>query len=80
VAFDADEFNFSVTSNAALAMQKTRNFTSFSQAAQEVVDARIYLGIHFRFADEAARTQGSRVAHWVFMKFLGPVPGNKNKK
>ena len=78
--FGTDEFNFSVTSNAALAMQKTRNFTSFSQAAQEVVDARIYLGIHFRFADEAARTQGSRVAHWVFMKFLGPVPGNKNKK
>lgn len=75
--FGTDEFSFSVTSTAPLAIQKTRNFTSFSQVAQEVVDARVYLGIHFRFADDAARTQGGRVAHWVFMRFLRPVPGSK---
>lgn len=45
---------------------------SFSQAAQEVVDARILLGIHFRSADEEARQLGNRVAHWVSLKFLGP--------
>jgi hypothetical protein len=75
--FGTDQMAFSVTSNAALAVQKTRNFTRFSQAAQEVVDARVLLGIHFRFADEVARTQGSRVAHWVFQKSLRPVPGGR---
>jgi hypothetical protein len=75
--FGTDDFQFSVTSNAALAIQKTRNFARFSDAAQEVVDARVLLGIHFRFADEAARTQGSRVAHWVTQKFLRPVPGGR---
>ncbi|HET7294419.1 MAG TPA: vanadium-dependent haloperoxidase [Vicinamibacteria bacterium] len=74
--FGTDEFSFSVTSNAPLAVQKTRDFARFSQAAQEVVEARVYLGIHFRFADTAARAQGRRVAHWAFMRFLRPVPGS----
>jgi hypothetical protein len=34
----------------------------FSDAAQDVVDARIYEGIHFRFANEEAWKQGTRVA------------------
>jgi len=45
----------------------------FSQAAQHVVDARVYLGIHFRFADVEARAQGRRVAEWVFGHFLLPL-------
>ena len=31
-----------------------RSFTSFTAAATELVEARIYSGIHFRFADEDA--------------------------
>jgi hypothetical protein len=73
--FGTDDFQFAVTSNAAQAIQKTRSFARFSDAAQEVVDARIFLGIHFRSADDVARTQGRRVAHWVFQKFLRPAPG-----
>lgn len=75
--FGTDNFAFSVTSNAPLATTKTRNYTRFSQAAEEVVDARILLGIHFRSADEVARTQGSRVAHWVFQRFLRPAHGGR---
>ena len=77
--FGADDYSFSVTSNAAAAIQKTRNFTRFSEAAEEVVEARILLGIHFRFADEQARTQGTHVAHWVFQKFLRPTPGGGSR-
>ena len=75
--FNTDEYAFSVTSNAAAAIQKTRDFTRFSEAAEEAVEARILLGIHFRSADEEARSQGNRVAHWVFQKFLRPTPGGK---
>jgi hypothetical protein len=44
-----------------------------------VVDARIFLGIHFRFADEAARTQGRRVADWVFARVLRPRPATSSR-
>ena len=71
--FGTDNFEFVVTSNAPLAVKKTREFDRFSDAAQEVVEARILLGIHFRSADEEARAQGGHVAHWVFQKFLRPV-------
>ena len=74
--FGTDVFEFAVTTDAPLAMQKTRAFKRFSDAAKEVVEARILLGIHFRFADEVARTQGTRVATWTFTRVLRPVaPG-----
>ena len=56
-----------------------RTFTSFSGGMEEVVDARILLGIHFRAADEQARRLGVRVAHWTIMKELKPLPPGKNK-
>lgn len=71
--FGRDKFTFDVTSLAPLAVQKTRTYRRFSEAAQDVVDARIYLGIHFRFADTAARTQGQKVAEWAFNHFLLPL-------
>jgi hypothetical protein len=42
----------------------TRQFTSFSQLREDIVDARVWSGIHFRFADEEAAKIGRRVAHW----------------
>ena len=71
--FGRDNISFDVTSNAPLAVKKTRTYGSFSAAAQSVVNARIYLGIHFRFADTAARKQGQQVAEWVQDHFLLPV-------
>lgn len=71
--FGTDRMTFEVTSNAPLAVQKTRTYHRFSQFAQEVVDARVYLGIHFRFADTTARAQSRRVADWVFDHFLVPT-------
>jgi len=71
--FGRDRMTFEVTSLAPLAVQKTRTYSRFSAAAQDVVDARIYLGIHFRFADTAARKQGRQVATWIHDHFLLPV-------
>jgi hypothetical protein len=75
--FGSDQMEFSVKSIPAQAANPERFFTSFSQAALEVVDARILLGIHFRSADVEAKRLGNRVAHWVFQKFLRPVPGSR---
>ncbi len=73
--FGTDKVAFEITSLAPLAVKKTRKYYRFSDAARDVVDARIYLGIHFRFADVAARTQGLRVADWTFNHFLLPIEG-----
>jgi hypothetical protein len=48
----------SIARTKLLATQKVHTYSRFSDAAQDVVNARIYEGIHFRFADEAARRQG----------------------
>jgi hypothetical protein len=70
--FGTDKMSFSVKNPNPVLIDKEREFKRFSQAMEEVVDARIILGIHFRFADEEAREQGSRVAHWTFKKILQP--------
>ena len=74
--FGTDDFDLTITStspNLTDPATRTRNYTRFSEVAEEVVEARILLGIHFRSADEDARQQGQRVADWVFKHFLRPV-------
>ena len=71
--FGSDRGPFEVTSLHPLAVQKTRVYARFSDAADDVVEARIYLGIHFRFADVAARRQGEKVAEHAFDHFLLPL-------
>ena len=72
--FGTNEMNFSVTTtNPGPTVVDTRDFTKFNDAQEEVVNARIYEGIHFRFADEAARKQGRLVAQWAHSHFLRPI-------
>ena len=68
--FGADMTFEVTTTNPGPTMQDTRTFNRFADAAEEVVNARIYEGIHFRFADTAARKQGKQVAQWAHSHFL----------
>jgi hypothetical protein len=71
--FDDDApFSFDVNSTVALAVQLTRTYSSFSDVSLDVVEARIYLGIHFRFADVVARRHGKQAADWAFSHILRP--------
>jgi hypothetical protein len=58
--YGRDEATFSGTTPGGV----TRQFTSFSQLRDDIVEARIWSGIHFRFADEEAAKIGRMVAHW----------------
>ena len=79
--FETDSIAFSMTTtNTTPTVQDTRNYTSFSQAIQEVIDGRVLLGIHFRFADEASVTLGRDVAKWAFKNYLRPVGGKGNQQ
>jgi len=72
--FETDHLTFSLTTtNPGPTIVDTRTYNRFSDAAQDVVDARIYEGIHFRFADEVGRSQGRQVADWTFKNYLRPL-------
>jgi hypothetical protein len=71
--FKKDIFTFEMKSNNPLAVPPTRTYERFSDAAHDVVEVRIYQGIHFRTADLVGRKQGRHVAKWVFEHFLRPI-------
>ena len=51
----------------------TRTFSSFSQAVDEIVEARIWAGLHFRNAEYQGALIGARAALWLDRHFFKPV-------
>lgn len=49
-----------------------RNWQTFSEGIDEVIDARVYSGIHFRTADEVGARLGRQVARFVLTHALKP--------
>jgi hypothetical protein len=60
-----DRFAFGTT-NAGI----QRSYTRFSQAVEEIVDARVWSGIHFRTADDQGALIGEQVAHWANRRYF----------
>lgn len=56
----------------------TRQWDSFSQGVDEVIDARVYSGIHFRTSDVNGARLGRQVAHYVFTHALRPCRGKRS--
>ena len=52
----------------------TRQWDTFSAGVEEVIDARVYSGIHFRTADEVGARMGRQVARFVSTHALRPCP------
>jgi hypothetical protein len=50
-----------------------RHYDSGRALRQDVVDARVWLGIHFRFADIAAREMGRQLTAWTLDHYFQPV-------
>jgi hypothetical protein len=67
-AWFGDNIAFSITSETLPGI--TRNFTSFSQSADELNDARVFAGIHFRTAVNVGRELGRQVAEFVLENAL----------
>ncbi len=71
--FGGNNMEFEIaTTNPGPTQNDTRYYTKFSQVREEVVEARILQGIHFRFADQDARKQGEHLAQWVHSHFFRP--------
>jgi membrane-associated phospholipid phosphatase len=71
-----EETNFGVVSDTMVGV--VRSFSSFSAALNEVGDARVFAGIHFRSACDDGRTTGAGVASYVIGNSLQPIHGNHN--
>jgi hypothetical protein len=73
---DAPSGGFSITSRSTLIQAsdpKTRNFDSFSQALAEIIEARIWAGLHFRTADVQGQVLGRNVADYMAAHYFQPV-------
>jgi hypothetical protein len=53
-----------------------RSFTSFSQAAQESADSRLFGGIHWRFDNEDGLTSGTQLGNFVAKNFFERTTGS----
>ncbi len=58
------DVGFSLTANLATG-PVTRTYVRFTDLIDDTIDARVYLGIHFRSADVDGAWIGKRAAHWV---------------
>jgi hypothetical protein len=74
--FGTDKVTFTVTSAHPNANPNARVYERFSHLSLDVVDVRIYQGIHFRSGDLDGRRLGRTVAKWVFHNALLPLEGS----
>jgi hypothetical protein len=68
--FGTDKVAFGAFSNNS---HTTRSFSRFSQALKEVLNARVWGGIHFRTADVQGAVLGMKVAHYLVKHAFAPI-------
>ena len=72
--FDTNQMEFQIaTTNPGPTQNDIRLYSKFSAVRDEVEEARILQGIHFRFADADGRRQGEHIAQWAHAHFFRPV-------
>ena len=72
LAFGKDDLPFTITTTAPEAKQKTRNYAKLTDWATDIVNVRIYQGLHFRTADQTTREVGEKIADLVFKEVGTP--------
>ena len=67
------ELRYAVDSEGALAFGVVRCWTSFSQIATEVENARIWRGIHYRSAVEHGTPVGRQIGEYAVKSAMRPL-------
>ena len=68
--FDTQQLQLTVISTA---VPDVRHYDTGAALRQDVVDGRMWLGVHFRFADTASRDMGIRLTNWTLDHYFQPV-------
>jgi hypothetical protein len=72
--FGTDRIAFTAeSSKCAPAPCPPRSFDRLSEALKEIIDARVWSGIHFRNADVQGAVLGKKVARWLDKHYFQPV-------
>ena len=67
-----DQINIDVTSNAPGVVQTTHHFNSVSDLVNEIVNARIWGGLHYRGSALVGVELGHHVAQWTLQRYFLP--------
>ena len=70
--FGTDDISFDLVKITPGAPDQTRSYQRFTDVIDDTVDARIFLGIHFRAPDVQGAKLGENVARWLDGRFLEP--------
>jgi len=70
--FGTDEIGFSVDSNVAGVVNPVRTYSQFSDALTEVLDARIYGGMHYRNSTRIGANMGKQVSRFTTGHYFRP--------
>jgi hypothetical protein len=77
-ALFGDDTSFTIDSDVLVGV--TRSFENLSSALQEIKDARVFAGIHFRSACDDGQTLGVQVADYVLGNALTPLEDRRKEK
>lgn len=69
--FHTRQLNLTLTSTAV--PNVTRHYNTGSAVRADVVNARVWLGFHFRFADIASRNLGLQLSDWTIDHYFQPT-------
>ena len=70
--YGTDDIGFTIGSEGLPGVE--RSFTSFSQAALEAGESRVYGGIHFEFSNGSGIASGQAISTLAFENDLEPIP------
>ena len=68
----AVDLNITSTAGGLPGPPLTRHYQTASQIQTDVINARVWSGIHFRTADEAGVAIGTKVASWALAHYFAP--------
>ena len=69
--FKTNSMTFSLTSIGATPV--TRHYKQFSGVIKDAIDGRVYVGLHFRRADEQAPGSARRQPDWATKHYFAPA-------
>jgi PAP2 superfamily len=56
----------------------TRRYRNFDHIAQEIIDARVWAGVHFRSTDVQSNEMGRQIAAFALSRWIGPRAVNQS--
>jgi len=72
------EIDMKGATNGSTTLDVTRHFATVNDATNQVVDARTWIGFHYRFSTVAGVDLGANVAKWALKRYFRPAHGDDN--